>query len=38
MYNKRIVAASERLAEVRKDITDGVVKKHGVHNYLLAVL
>jgi plasmid replication initiation protein len=38
MDNKRIVAASERLAEVRKDITDGVVKKHGLHNYLLAVL
>jgi plasmid replication initiation protein len=38
MDNKRIVAASERLAEVQRDTADGVIKKHGAHNYLLAVL
>jgi plasmid replication initiation protein len=38
MDNKRIVAASERLAEVRRDMREGVIKKHGAHNYMLAVL
>jgi plasmid replication initiation protein len=38
MDNKRIVAASERLEDIRKEIKEGEIKKHGAHNYLLPVL
>jgi plasmid replication initiation protein len=36
--NKRIVAACERLDEIRENIKNGTIAKHGAHNYVLTIL